>query len=526
MTTSPPKLSLRLITKKYGDTFFANKDINFDLRKGEVHALVGENGAGKTTLMKILFGLESSSDGEIFLDGEEILISSPVDAKKHRIGMVHQHFMLEDQLSVQDHLQIEINSITKNWGFASLRNHKLQISDLMKKLGFEIPLQTPIGRLTVVQKQKVEILKTLLFDPEIMVFDEPTAVLPPDEISNFYQLVGQLKAQKKCIALITHKISDVIQHADTVTVLRHGEVQFCAAVKSTSESEIARHMIGASTAKELARAVASGFKIQDTNLPAPLEIQQFSILPKNKSDRSSADLEKTDLRVRHGEIVAFAGVEGNGQNALLSYLIRPDSIRETLAENRLCEGQIKILGQRILDNGVVQTDDATVRKLSVGFIGPDRLSDSAILDYKLSDHFRLLPFYRSKPFLNSITKKTLDDTVTQLDIRPPNTEMKLGQYSGGNQQKWVVGRETSHLPELLFACHPTRGVDFAATDNIHKILVDIKHRNRSVVLLSSDLDEILKISDRILIFFEGRIHAEFAPPYDRHQIGRAFGGLK
>ena len=477
--------------------------------------------------MKILFGLESADDGEIFLNNQEIIIAGPVDAKKYRIGMVHQHFMLEDQLSVQDHLQIEINSINKNWGFATLKKHKEQIVELMKKLNLEVSLNTRISRLTVVQKQKVEILKTLLFNPEILIFDEPTAVLPPDEVLEFYRLIEDLKSQNKCIALITHKISDVIQHADLVTVLRHGEVRFASPVKATNENEIAQHMIGTSYLKPTSPTgdALTHFKIQSTDRPAPLEIKNFSITPKNQSDRSHNDLEKINITVQHGEIVAFAGVEGNGQNDLLSYIIRPEMLAAAIVEGRTAEGQISVLGEKVIENGLVLADDQSIRKHSLGFIGPDRLHDSAILDYKLSDHFRLLPHYRAKTFLRAVPQKTIDDTISELDVRPSNRDLKIGQFSGGNQQKWVVGRETSHLPELLLACHPTRGVDFAATDRIHKILLDIRHRNRSVILLSSDIDEILKVSDRILVFFEGQVRAEFTPPFDRGKIGRAFGGV-
>ena len=221
---SSHRLSLRNISKKFGENCFANIDVDFTLAHGEVHALVGENGAGKTTLMKIVFGLEAATAGEIFVGDEKVEIASPVDAKRHRIGMVHQHFMLEDRLSIGDHLQIEINSIDRTWGLARFGKHRARVNDLMERLNLRVPLRTRVGRLTVVQKQKVEILKTLLFDPEILIFDEPTAVLPPDEIQNFYRLVDDLRRQNKSIVLITHKISDVMARADRVTVLRLGQV--------------------------------------------------------------------------------------------------------------------------------------------------------------------------------------------------------------------------------------------------------------------------------------------------------------
>ncbi len=511
-----PTLTLNRITKRYGDAFFANRNVNFNFMAGQIHALVGENGAGKTTLMKILFGLESANSGEILINSQPVVINSPIDAKTHRIAMVHQHFMLENQLTVRDHLQLEINSSSKTWGFMRNTIQDEKVSQLLSKLKLNVGLGTPIGSLSVVEKQKIEILKTLLFDPEILIFDEPTAVLPPDEVEQFYDLISELKQSGKSIALITHKLADVIRHCDYVTVLRLGEVRFHAAVAKTDANEIARHMIGDDTSassdktKAAADLSATSFKLQDSERTAPLKIYKFSC----------SDLKSIDLHVQHGEIVSFAGVESNGQNALIEYLIRPENIVGPI------KGSISILGLPTVENLATRASSSDVRALNIGFIGPDRLSDSAILDFKINDHYRLLPHYRKDFVLKPISKTTISSAQQELDIRPNDLDLKIGQYSGGNQQKWVVGRETSHYPELLLACHPTRGVDFSATEKIHNILRGIRHRNRSVVLLSSDLDEVLALSDRIYVFFSGQIVGEFLPPFNRSEIGRAFGGAK
>jgi simple sugar transport system ATP-binding protein len=504
-------LELFQISKKYGESFFANQNVNFQFHRGQIHALVGENGAGKTTLMKILFGLEKPTSGEIRKNGRPIQVQNPVDAKKHGIAMVYQHFMLEEQLTVHDHLQLEMNSRQKIWVWPQAHIELNQLRTHLDQLKLKIDLNTPIKSLSVVEKQKVEILKTLLFEPEFLIFDEPTAVLPPDETRSFYQLLETLKTQGRSIALITHKLADVIEFADQVTVLRHGVVKFKSTISKTNASEIAHHMIGSSESL-IDESLQKPKNLQpkhDRQMPPALAVDGFS----------TNTLKDLTFSIPMGEIVSLAGVEGNGQQDLVNSVMQPELLARAVV------GSLSLLGKPLIKDSQVTASSQDVRQWNLGYIGPDRLTDSAIMEFDLQDHFRLLPKYRNAFFLKSILKNQLCAIQNDFDIRPNDLELTIGQFSGGNQQKWVVGRESSHSPELLIAAHPTRGVDFAATAKIHRRLNELRDQGSTVSLLSSDLEEILGLSDRILVFFKGQIAGVYKKPFDRHEIGRAYGGL-
>ena len=528
--TSPPLLSTHNLTKRYGAEF-ANRAITVDFHLGKIHAIIGENGAGKSTLMKMLFGLEQPTEGEIIYRGKPITVSSPQVAKSLRIAMVHQHFMLAENLTIEDHLRLEVNSRNRNWWVGPHHRFSKKISELQDLLRLNVKMDAKVNQLSVVQKQKLEILKTLFFDPDFLIFDEPTAVLPPDEVREFYELIVKLKSRPTSIVVITHKLKEVLAHADEVTVLRRGEIKFHASVPKTSVQELARYMVGDSTLSHDAIAVGHSpssrpnSPITPPKLTASNDSAQSSqpILRFENFSLTDAGvhppLKNVTLTVNAGEIVAFAGVEDNGQTDLIKCVLFPE-----VCDAGHAQGKIHLLDHILVEDGKAHWRHADVRRLPVGWVGEDRLRESAIAEFDLSDHFRLLPHHRAHLQLQSLKTETFTHAQSTFDIRPLNLNLKIGEFSGGNQQKWVIARETSHSPKLLIAAHPTRGVDFAAEKRILDAFRDLRAKGHGVIFLSSDLDEVCNLADRIFVFFKGQVIAKFAPPYSRDRLGEAMGG--
>ncbi len=508
-SANAPIVSVRNLTKFYGREA-ASRNVSIDFHLGRIHAVIGENGAGKSTLMKMLFGLEQPSEGEIVFRGQPVAVTSPRVAKGLRIAMVHQHFMLAENLSVEDHLRLEVNSRDKTWGVGPYSSFEKKIAELQSFLKLDVPLNSAVRQLSIVQKQKLEILKTLLFDPDFLIFDEPTAVLPPNEVEKFYGLLRELRSKPTAIAIVTHKLREVMMYADDVTVLRRGEVKFHSAVSSTSAEILARNMVGENITKTV-----NDFHIRTKGRETILSFKDFSF----HHPTLRLSLVNVDARITAGEIVAFAGVEGNGQTDLIKCILFPE-----LCDGPRAQGSIQLFGTPLVESGHSLVRHAGVRRLPIGWIGEDRLRESAIAEFNLSDHFRLLPHHRSKARLAPVALELLTQAQSQFDIRPLRLNLKLGDFSGGNQQKWVIAREVSHSPRLLIAAHPTRGVDFAAEARIHATFRELRGQNKSVIFISSDLDEICNLADRILVFFKGQIISEFTPPFSRERLGQAFGG--
>lgn len=520
-----PILSTRNLSKIYG-VEYANRDVNIDFYLGRVHAVIGENGAGKSTLMKMLFGLEKPHSGEILYRGELIQIKSPQIAKSLQIAMVHQHFMLAENLTVKDHIQLEINSRKKNWWVGPYSQYSEKIRELQNLLQLKIPLNTLVRGLSVIQKQKLEILKTLLFDPQILFFDEPTAVLPPSEVREFYNLVEKLKNKPTSVVIVTHKLQEVMSYADEVTVLRHGEIKFHGPVREQTANELARYMVGDANLLNIKDTITDqpeGLSKTAVKKAKPvLHVHNFSLV----HPALRMPLRDINLTVNEGEIVAFAGVEGNGQTELLNGILFPELCRKSnqKRDSFVSRGRLDLLGRAIVDDGRANVNHVDIRQMSIGWIGEDRLNQSAIADYNLSEHFRLLPHHRPKFSLTPVSTDMLKLAQKRFDIRPPRLNLSISGYSGGNQQKWVVARETSHAPKLLIAAHPTRGVDFAAAKRIHEIFRELCADHKSVIFLSSDLDEVCDLADRIFIFFKGQMTREFCRPFRREVIGEEMAG--
>ncbi len=344
--TPPPLLSTHNLTKRYGAEF-ANRAITIDFYLGKIHAIIGENGAGKSTLMKMLFGLEQPTEGEITYRGKPVTVSSPQVAKSLRMAMVHQHFMLAENLTIEDHLRLEVNSRNRNWWIGPRHRFSKKISELQDLLRLNVKMDAKVNQLTVVQKQKLEILKTLLFDPDFLIFDEPTAVLPPDAVREFYELIVKLKSRPTSIVVITHKLKEVLEHADEVTVLRRGEIKFHASVPKTSAQELARYMVGDSTLSHDAIA-ADHFSSSLPNSPLAqsnrpiLRFENFSLTDSG----IHPPLKNVTLTVNAGEIVAFAGVEGSGQTDLIKCVLFPEVCGAGHAQ-----GKIHLLDHILVEDG-------------------------------------------------------------------------------------------------------------------------------------------------------------------------------
>ncbi|APH16205.1 ABC transporter family protein [Clostridium sporogenes] len=475
-------IEMRGITKVFPGTI-ANDDVNFDLNKSETHVLLGENGAGKTTLMNVLYGLYQPEKGEIFVNGEKVNILGPNDAIKQGIGMVHQHFMLVHNFTVAENIVL---------GTEPRKGFKLDISkaikdveEISKKYGFSIDPKSVVEDISVGQQQKVEILKALYRGAEILILDEPTAVLTPQEIDELGIIIDNLKKQGKSIILITHKLKEVMKMSDRVTIIRRGKVTGSVNTKETNIDELAELMVG--------RKVNLQMDKKPQNLGK--EILKVENL-KAKDKRGVNVLKEVNLSVRQGEIVGIAGVDGNGQSEFIEILT---GLRKADA------GSINLNGEEILNKSSRQVIDK-----GVGHIPEDRHKRGLILKYSLYENAVLGKHHKS-PFSKGIVmnykaiREHCNTLIEEFDVRTPNDEVNASALSGGNQQKLIAAREISKDPDLLIASQPTRGLDVGAIEYIHKRLVAERDNGKAVLLVSLELDEILSLSDRIAVMYDGKI---------------------
>lgn len=470
------------ITKRFGD-FVANNQINLTLKKGEIHALLGENGAGKSTLMNILSGLLEPTEGEIKVNGVPTKIDSPNTANRLKIGMVHQHFMLVKKFSVVEN--IILGKEKTKFGFIQKDLVKKDIMELSKKYHLAIDPDAKIEDITVGMEQRVEILKTLYRGADILIFDEPTAVLTPQEIEELIHIMQQLTKEGKSIFLITHKLKEIKAVANRCTVIRRGNVIGTVDVGSVSDQELADMMVGRSvsfkTEKEPAQPTDDALVIKDLVV---------------KDARGINAVNGLDLTVRHGEVVGIAGVDGNGQTELIQALA----------------------GLRPIDSGSVLLNGTEIKDLSprkrtesgLGHIPEDRHKFGLVLPMELDENIGLQTYYKEPLSKNGfLNKKAFVDLTNRLieefDVRTPSPIVAAGALSGGNQQKAIIAREIDRNPSLLIAAQPTRGLDVGAIEYIHKRLIDQRNKGKAVLLMSFELDEILNVSDRIAVMYEGRI---------------------
>ena len=481
-------LEMRDITKSFPGVT-ANDHVSLDLRPGEILALVGENGAGKTTLMKILYGLHRPDSGSIMVRGSPASIRGPRDAIHRGIGMVHQHFMLFSPFTVLENIIIGEESHTA--GVLSTSRQRREISALMEENRLVVDLSARVEDLSVGIQQRVEILKILFRGATILVFDEPTAVLTPQEVQELFKTFRAMKAQGRGIIFISHKLDEVLEIADRITVIRQGKVVETMDRAGATKPRIAALMVGKPVLLEVDRPpLQAGATV--------LEVRDLEV----KSPRGYLAVNGLSLSVRGGEIYGIAGVEGNGQSELV----------RAIAEGAdVTSGDILLEGQSILPWSVRQR-----REKGIAHIPEDRQKYGLLLTFSLAQNLALGMHHRA-PFVTRFStvnkravRQSARDIISRFDIRTPSEDTPANALSGGNQQKAVVAREISANPRLLVASQPTRGVDIGATEFIHRQLVKERSEGKAVLLISADLDELLALSDRIGIIFKGKIIKEFA----------------
>lgn len=499
-------IEMRHISKSFPG-IKANDDISLSLKRGEIHALLGENGAGKSTLMSILFGLYQADEGKIYKNGEAITIRDPNDATRYSIGMVHQHFKLVQCFTVLENIILGAEPTKKGKiDYATAHDRVMALSN---EYQFAIDPDALISEITVGQQQRVEILKMLYRENEILIFDEPTAVLTPQEIVELIAIMRKLARAGKSILFITHKLNEIMEVADRVTVLRKGRLVGTWDVSTVNEEFLAEKMVG--------RQIE--FVVPKADIKPGKEVLQVSHLVVSSEYHKNNAVRDVSFTVREGEIVTIAGIDGNGQTELvygLTGLRKPSS------------GSITLLGEDITESSVRKRS-----LLGMSHIPEDRQKHGLILDFTLAQNL-VLQRYFQPPFVKKgiIQEKNIHDyaehLVTDYDIRAgQGTQTSVRSMSGGNQQKTIVAREIDREPQLLVAVQPVRGLDVGAIEFIHQKIVAARDAGRAVLLVSLELDEVMNVSDRILVMYEGEIVGEFDPKTTTpEELGLYMSGAK
>jgi len=499
--TDTPVLELRGITKRFPG-ILANDHVDFDLRDGEVHALLGENGAGKSTLMNILYGLYKPDEGEVFLNGRHADIDSPHTAIAAGIGMVHQHFMLIPVMTVAEN--IVLASEPKKGVLLDTTAAERRVRELAERFKFHIDPHARVQDITVGQQQRVEILKALYRNADILILDEPTAVLTPQEAVELFEILKELVAQGMSVIFISHKLNEVLEIADRITVLRRGKVVDSIPREGATEEGLARMMVGREVLlrvdKQPARPGETLLHVEDVHVV---------------DERGLEAVRGVSLEVRAGEIVGLAGVDGNGQTELIDALtgLRHPS-----------QGTITVAGR-----DVTNASAHAFLEEGVGHIPEDRHRRGLVLDFTLAENLVLhdyaKPPYARRGFLDlgrifGSARKLLQE----FDVRGGTASTPASALSGGNQQKVVIAREVHRDPRVLIAAQPTRGLDVGAIEFVHRRLVEQRDAGKAVLLISLELEEVLSLADRILVIYEGRIVGEYDPSVTEEELGIAMTG--
>jgi simple sugar transport system ATP-binding protein len=499
-------LQMRDIVKVYPNGMVANNHVDFSVRKGEIHALVGENGAGKSTLMKILYGLEQPTSGEIILNGQPVSISSPHKAISLGIGMVHQNFMLVPSFTVAQN--VVLGSEPQAGRFVDERAAVAITEQLAADYGLEVDPLAPVEATPVGMRQRVEILKTLYRGADLLILDEPTAVLTPQETDDLFAAVGRLVDSGKTVIFITHKLVEVKEISDRVTVMRRGQVIGCVETATVSEADIARMMVG--------RDVFLAIDKEDRPRGArAVEIRGLSCV----AETGLPLLTDINLNLYHGEILGIAGVEGNGQTELAEVLsgLRPAALGEIRVEGKLLES----------------ANARAARLAGIAHIPEDRLAngvapDLSIADNLVVDRYNRQPFTQSGVLSPGAVRRQAQQLMAEYDIRAAGPAAPMNSLSGGNMQKVIVAREFSAEPVMLIAAQPTRGIDIGASEFVRNELVDLRDEGRAVLLISADLAEVMSLADRIAVMHDGRVVAIFpnTPDLTEHELGLYMLGVK
>ena len=484
-------IEMREITKVFGE-FVANDKINLQLRKGEIHALLGENGAGKSTLMNMLAGLLEPTSGEIFVNGKSEKLDSPSRAAALGIGMVHQHFMLVEAFTVAEN--IILGSEITNKGVLDLKKANADILELSERYGLAVDPTAKVEDISVGAQQRVEILKTLYRGAEILIFDEPTAVLTPAEILELMDIMKTLVKEGKSIILITHKLDEIRAVADRVTVIRRGKSIETVSIEGVSNKDLAEMMVGRSVSFVTEKEEA---KPKDVVL-------QISDLIVNEN-RGVPAVKELSLDVHAGEIVGVAGIDGNGQSELIQAITGLRKVKS---------GSIKIKGRE-----VVGLSPRKITEMQVSHVPEDRHRDGLVLEMMLSENIALQTYNQ----INSYARKLMEE----FDVRAASELVPAGALSGGNQQKAIIAREVDRNPDLLIVSQPTRGLDVGAIEYIHKRLISERDKGKAVLVVSFELDEILNLSDRIAVIHDGKIQGIVKPSEtNKQELGILMAGGK
>jgi simple sugar transport system ATP-binding protein len=501
----PPVLELRGITKAFPGVL-ANDHIDLTLMEGEIHALLGENGAGKTTLMNILYGLYSPDEGEIAVRGKTVDIIDPNDAIGQGIGMVHQHFMLVPVLTVTENVMLGVESIRAGI-FLDRAAAAKRVTEIAEQHGLEVDPDAYIQDLPVGVQQRVEIIKLLYREADVLILDEPTAVLTPQEVEDFFAVVKSLVAQGKSVIFITHKLNEVMSIADRITVIRHGRVVGTTEPEHTSKEQLAAMMVGREVILSIEKGPAEpGEKVLEVT---DLEVQD---------DLGNLKVRSVSFDVFEGEVLGIAGVQGNGQSELVQVLT---GLREPSAGKVIIQGE-DLTGaspRRVLESGVAHVPE-------------DRQADGLVLSFPVSDNlvlntYYLEPFARYGVMDEETIMMTAQQRAREFDVRTPGVTTPVSSLSGGNQQKVIVAREFSRPIHLLIASQPTRGLDVGSIEYIHGRIVDKRDEGCAVLLVSPELDEVISLSDRIAVMYKGEI-VDILPAdqVTREEIGLLMAGVQ
>ncbi|UYZ00574.1 ABC transporter ATP-binding protein [Peribacillus frigoritolerans] len=483
----------------------ANDNITLQVKRGEIHALLGENGAGKSTLMNVLFGLYQPEQGEIRVNEQVVQITSPNVANDLGIGMVHQHFMLVDPFTVTEN--IILGKEPSKYGMVNVKEASEEVRKLSERYHLSVDPDAKIADISVGMQQRVEILKTLYRGAEILIFDEPTAVLTPQEIKELITIMKALIKEGKSIILITHKLKEIMEVCDRVTVIRKGKGIGTVNVKETNPDELASLMVGRDVVFKTDKSVANPKEVV-------LEVKNLEV----KDSRGVSAVHNLDLSVRAGEIIGIAGVDGNGQSELIEALT---------GLKKVTTGTISLNGKQIQN-----MKPRKITEAGVGHIPEDRHKHGLVLDFSIGENIVLQTYYQ-EPFSSGgilHAKKIFDKARTiikEFDVRTPDEYTPARALSGGNQQKAIIGREVDRNPDLLIAAQPTRGLDVGAIEFIHRRLIEQRDAGKAVLLISFELDEIMNVSDRIAVIYEGEIVAIVNPKETTEQeLGLLMAGSK
>jgi simple sugar transport system ATP-binding protein len=489
-TGETPAVRLTGITKRFGDVV-ANDGVDFTLEAGSVHALLGENGSGKTTLMSVLYGLYDQDAGDIAIHGDRRVFDSPRDAMDAGVGMIHQHFQLVEPMTVLQNIILGHEPTDR--GLVDTDSARAAVEEITDRYGFDIDqyLDVPVRELDVGVQQRVEIVKSLYRGAEILVLDEPTAVLTPQEVQSLFDVMGELTDSGHSLVFITHKLDEALTAADEITVLRDGAVAGRVDAADTSEQELARLMVG--------REIDFDRHPRETDIGDPiLDVADLRV----RGDRGLEQVRGVDFTVSEGEILGIAGVQGNGQTELVEALTGLQSIQS---------GTVSFDDEDITDMGRRERIEA-----GIAYIPEDRQAEGIVMDYDLVRN-ALLGFQTVEPYVErgvidwDAVRDLADGIVEEYDVQPPDARTAAASLSGGNQQKFVVGREIEQDPTVMVASHPTRGVDIGSIEFIHDRLLELRDAGLAVVFVSSKLEEIQKLSDRIAVMYEGEFVAVVDP---------------